>query len=69
MAHVVIRLPPSVEAQDRSQAGLSEIFGILSGSDVSFLQVRRFSTVRTIPPVLHTLSFITSPIQLEQLSA
>ena len=62
MAHVVIRLPPSAEAQDRSHASLCEICGILSGSDIGFLRVRGFSTVRIIPPMLHTLSFITDPI-------
>jgi len=66
MAHVVFRLPSSAEARGRSQASLCEICGLLSGSDVGFLRIPRFSTVRIIPPVLHTLSFITDPIQFEQ---
>jgi hypothetical protein len=45
MAHVVIRLPSSAEARDRSQASLCEICGVLNGSDVGFFRVRRFSTV------------------------
>lgn len=59
----------SAEARDRFETTLCKICGILRDSDVGFLRLRRLSTVRIIPPVLHTLSFITDPIEFEQLSA